>query len=223
MKRFEYENKILKWKPWVHIVLGIYTCFLWFIVLLIIYFDYNNSNKESAKKAINSNTENYDNKKEPIISVHFKVAGVTFENRQKIIKQIVNENKNTIFHKPYYGMTNKEIIDNGNEIYEINNLSVNSLRLEPTTFKNEDAIEVYISDNEEKEYMVGYVPEHKIKEVQKFLIMYNEHPNYQLKSDAYFTGGKYKVGEFNDCSKEVIKTYKNNYGINIKLELYEQK
>ena len=222
MKRFEYENKILKWKPWIHIVLGLFTYFLWFIVLLIIYIDYN-GNKGSTKKIINSNIENCNNKKEPILSVYFKVAGVTFENRQKIIKKIVNKNKNTIFHKPYYGMTNKEIIDDGNEIYEINKLSVNSLRLEPTTFKNEDAIEVYITDNEKNEHMVGYVPKHKIKEVQEFLMMYNEHPEYQLNPEAYFTGGKYKVGEFNDDGEEVIKIYENYYGINIKLELYEQK
>lgn len=223
MKRLEYENKILKWKPWIHIVLCIFTYFLWLIFLLIIYIDCNNSNKESAKKTTNSSIENCDNKKEPIISVYFKVAGVTFENRQKIIKQIVNENKEIMFYEPYHGMTNKEIINDGNKIYEINDLSVNSLRLEPTTFKNEDAIEVYITDNENKEYMVGYVPKNKIKEVQEFFLMYNEHHEYQLKPEAYFTGGKYKIGEFNDYGEEVIKIYKNYYGINIKLELYEQK
>lgn len=171
--------------------------------------------KNSKEKSISTDTNNL------ISEVYFKVTGVSFKDRQKIIKEIVNENKDSIFYKPYYGMSNKEILEDGNDIYEINDLKVNSIRIEPTTFNNEDAIEIYITDNNSKEFLIGYVPKNKIDEVFNFLKIYNNN-NYRLEANAYFTGGKYKSVEYNEeQEKDIIVTKENEYGINVNLKLYK--
>ncbi len=182
----------------------------------------NNTQKEESQNNTNATELNKKQTKNPIAEVYFQVAGVTFEDRQKIIKKIVNQTKKASYYTPYDAMTNKDIIEINEKIYELPNLYVDSFRLNPTTFKNEDAIEFYLIDENEKEYLVGYVPKVKIKEVQDFLQIYQEHPEYTIKHFAYFTGGKYKINEIDTMTfKDVVKTYEDTYGINVNLKLYD--
>lgn len=206
-------KKILNLPIWLHVILTIITSFLWLIVVAIAYFT---KDKEVANATIDNN------KKEPVEAIYFNVAGITFENRQNIIQDIINDAKETMSIDLYDGMTSKEILECGYEVYEISDLKLSSIRLNPTEYKNQDAVEIYITDFNKKEHMIGYVPKDKVEEVLDFMENIEKHPEYTLKADAYITGGKYKNAEYDlEKDKDVLITDKRNYGINIKLELFE--
>lgn len=178
--------------------------------------NYSKTNKISNNIQDN-HFETTQKQEKPILSVYFKVAGVTFENRQELIKKIVKSRLSDIFYKPYNGWSNKEIEEYGYIVYEANNVPLNKLRLEPTTFDGDDAIEIYETDDD-NEILMGYVPKNKIKEVINFLKTYQDHPEYKLNATAYYTGGKYKEYDYDE---EKINIGYDNYGINVKLELYK--
>ena len=217
MKKYVIELKVLKWKPWIHIALGLFTYLIWFVILLIIYIDYNNSNKDSTKtiKTINNTTV-----KHPVKAVYFKVAGITYEDRQEEIKKILRDAFKLVYYEKYDGMTNAEIKDFGDTIYEANNIYFNHLKLVPTKYEDKDAIEIHVDDlsDENKLIMVGYVPKKNINEVSDFLKYKEEHPEYEYKENVNLTGGKGKRVNFDD----EMETVELNYGIDIALELYEQ-
>lgn len=228
----KFSLKQLKMYRNIFIVLGIATCLLVYtipigIICFSLAYTYN--------KCITFKKDGFDNKKDShnikkehthnlIKEVYFKVAGVTFENRQKIIKKIVKNAIKLEYTETYYNMTNKEIIDSMDEIYEINDLKVSSLRLEPTEIDNKDAIEVFIKDfDKEQEYLMGYVPKNKLNEVIDFLQIVQEHSEYIIKADAYFTGGKFKKSKYDEeKEKDVIITDERKYGINVNLKLYDK-
>lgn len=217
MKRNEIESKILKWKPWMHIVLGLFTYLIWFVVLLIIYIDYNNSNKNSIKTINNINNTTV---KHTVKAVYFKVAGITYEDRQENIEKMLKKSFKLGYYEKYDGMTNAEIKDCGDTIYEANNIYFNHLKLIPTKYEGKDAIEIHVYDlsDENKLIMVGYVPKKDINEVSDFLKYKEEHPEYKYKEIVNLTGGKGKRVNFDD----EMETVELNYGIDIALELYEQ-
>ena len=215
-KRYEIEQKILKWNKWIHIVLGFLTYFLWFLFLIIIFFD--------IKKSFESDKNDKKNSNNLVKEIYFKVAGITFENRQEIIKKMI---KNFIKYndiETYYNMTNKEIIESMDEIYEINDLKVPSLRLEPIEEDGNDAIEVYIKDfDSNQEYLMGYVPKNKLNEVMNFLTVVQNNPDYKILADAYFTGGKFKTSKYDEeKEKDIIVIDERNYGLNVNLKLYSE-
>ena len=181
----------------------------------------NNKLKSNSNKNITIKNNNNPNL---IKEVYFKAAGVTFDDRQSIFKKLVKDGIKDGYIEPYDNMSKKEIIDCYSEVYEANDISVKSIRLEPTTFENEDAIEIYIKDfNNDKEYLIGYVPKKDIKNTEEFLLLYQEHPEYTLKAEAYITGGKFKTSEYDeDKEKDVIITDERNYGLNINLKLFKK-
>lgn len=155
---------------------------------------------------------------------YFKVSGVTFDNRQDILKKIVKNAIRKKYIEPFDGMTNKEIIEYGDSVFEAQYVRVPSLRLEPTTYKNKDAIEVYIRGfDDEKEYMVGYVEKDHILDVLEILEILHNNPDYELKADSYFTGGKVKDIEYDYDDKPYIDVKELNYGIDVILEVYDKK
>lgn len=154
---------------------------------------------------------------------YFKVSGVTYENRQDILKKIVKTAIRKNYIEPFDGMTNKEIIEYGEGVFEAQYVRVPSLRLNPTQYKNKDAIEVYIKGfDEDKEYMVGYVEKEYISEVLDILEILQNNPNYVLKADSYFTGGKVKDVEYDYDDKPYIDIKELNYGIDVMLEIYDK-
>lgn len=216
----------------IFIVLGIVTCILVYTIpigaiLISAAYTYNKcikikkdeiDNKKDSSNIKNEHTPNL------IKEVYFKVAGITFDNRQKTIKKIVRNAIKFGYTDTYYNMSNKEIINSMDEIYEINDLKVSSLRLEPTKIDNKDAIEVFIKDfDSDKEYLMGYVPKNKLNDVFDFLAIVKEHSEYIIKANAYFTGGKFKTSEYDEeKEKDVVITDERNYGINVNLKLYDK-
>lgn len=148
----------------------------------------------------------------------FNVAGITYENRQNIIKKIVKSAIKDEMIIPYGGMTNKEIKESGENIFEIEYFKPDKVRLEPATYDNKPAIEVYIT-YDDKEYMIGYVPKKMLKEITDFLQKTEENKDYKLTCDAYFTGGKVKGIDY---TTETLVTKELNYGLDITLNLERQ-
>lgn len=146
------------------------------------------------------------------LTTSFDVTGITFEDRQSIIKKIVKSAIKDEIINPYGGMTNKEIKESGENVFEVEYFSPDDIRLELTTIDNKNAIEVYIT-YDDKEYMIGYVPKRMIKEVTEFL---QKSDDYKLTYDAYFTGGKVKEIDF---ETENLVTNELNYGLNVTLNL----
>lgn len=208
------KKEILKWNIWIHIFLSILTYFIWDIFLLKWYFDIKNAKISKIEKSIDS----------PVLvkKVVFKVAGITFENRQDIIKKIVKNGISDGYIEPYGNMSNKEIKEIG-EVSEVENTKITTLRLEPIELDGKDAIEVYVKDfSRENEYMIGYVPKDHLEETISLIGIMQEHPEYKLEADSYFTGGKFKTVEYDyEKGKEIIVTDEKNYGLNVSLKLYK--
>ncbi len=212
------------------VLIGIFTLTIELIVVMYKYLLYtpikwiikqikNHSNKISTLTISNLSTKKeYTNI--PVKSVYFKVAGITYGDRQELIKKMLKSAFNLGYYEKYDGMTNAEIKDCGDTIYEANNIYFNKLKLLPTKYEDKNAIEVYVDDlsDENKLVMVGYVPKRNINEVLYFLNSKEKNPEYKYKEIVNLTGGKGKRVNFDD----EIERVELNYGIDIVLEIYEQ-
>lgn len=159
----------------------------------------------------------------PVKKISFKVAGITFEGRQEIIKKMVKEAISEGIIEPYDGMTNREIIECGYDVYETENVKLKNIRLEPTEFEGKDAIEIYIEHLvDEEQIMVGYVPKKQVQEVLSLIEQFNT-DEYKLKTDALLVGGKCKVIEYDEEKDEdYIVSDEREFGIKIELSLIEK-
>lgn len=154
--------------------------------------------------------------------VYFKTAGVTFDNRQDVFKKFVKAAKKEYCFEPYDGMTNKEIIELDDSVFETSHLEINSLRLEPTEIKNKNAIEVHITDfYGKKEYLVGYVEKDEIDNVLEVIELIHNNPQYKVESKAYIVGGKVKKVVYDD-DKPSIMIDELNYGLDVILAIYDK-
>lgn len=156
----------------------------------------------------------------PIKSIDFNVAGITYENRQDEISKMINSALKYNYISKYDGMTNKEIKEYGDTVFEANNVHFDDIKLINTKYENKDAIEVHVQDicDNNKYIMVGYVPKKSIKELSDFLKFKDEHPEYKYKQFICLTGGKGKtIDEFGE-----IQDIDLNYGINVTFHLYEK-
>lgn len=176
--------------------------------------------KTKENKINNINTITNTTIEHPIKAVYFKVAGITYEDRQEKIKKLLRDAFKLGYYEKYDGMTTAEIKDCGDTIYEANHIYFNNLKLVPTKYDDKDAIEIHVDDlsDENKLIMVGYVPKKDINEVSDFLKYKEEHPEYKYKEIVNLTGGKGKRINFDN----EMETVELNYGIDIALELYEQ-
>lgn len=217
--RFELEEKILKWKVWIHIIIGLCTYLIWFIVLLIIYIDLKNNEKKlyTSTPSVSSSNSKYI----PVKMVDFNVAGITHEDRQETIAKMVKKAFKEGYYEKYDGMTNKDIKESYDTVFEANHIAFHKMRLNKTKFEEKDAIEVYVEDlcDEDKSYMVGYVPKNKINELNEFLEYKDNHPEYDYKEFVELVGGKGKRLSYDDDQIEEIEL---NYGIEVSLQLFNK-
>ena len=179
-----------------------------------------NKSKENKTSIKTTNNINDSNIKHPIKAVYFKVAGISYEDRQETIEKMLKIAFKLGCYEKYNGMTNEEIKNCGDTIYEANNIYFNKLKLVLTKYEDKDAIEVYVDNlyDGNKLLMVGYVPKKDINEVLDFLKYKEEHPRYKYKEIVSLTGGKGKRVNYDN----EMETVELNYGIDIALELYKQ-
>lgn len=179
-------------------------------------------NNLAVSKSYPSPTPSTQEKNPEVIKrVYFHVAGVSVGKRQDFIKKFVSDAKKEGVFEPYNGMTNKEIIEYGDNVYEASYLNINTLRLEPTEIRHEDAINVYIKDfHKKEEYLIGCVEKEQIEAVFDILEDIQNNPNHILEADAYITGGNLKRGVENDDGKVEVVTDHLYYGISVTLKVY---
>lgn len=136
----------------------------------------------------------------------FRVAGVTFENRQKIFKDIVKAWKEiTEKEELWEGYSNKEIKEDLMSVQEISIADYTGviLKKEPTNQYDANAIAVYY-----EEQQVGFVPKTDLSAVHKII------ENKDFKVFWNITGGRYKSY---DDSEEKIVVDDLDYGMEISL------
>lgn len=144
----------------------------------------------------------------PIYDDSFFVHGTSF--RQPQINKIVRNGIKEDYIVKYEGMTTKEIKECGCRVYEADNEYID-VSLNPTKYKNEDAIEVLADNYDGDDVLVGYIPKSKIKEIMPLL-------NKKVVVSGTLHGGKYK--ECNDYDE--IETYEDDYTIELDIEIYDQ-
>ena len=159
----------------------------------------------------------------PIKKISFNVAGITFDGKQEVIKKMVKEAISEGIIEAYDGMTNREILDYGYDVYEAEDVKLKNIRLEPTEFEGKDAIEIYIEHLvDEEQIMVGYVPKKQVQEVLSLMEQFNT-GDYKLKVDALLVGGKCKVIEYDEeKDKDYIVSDEREFGIKVELSLIEK-
>lgn len=218
-KRLEIEEKILSWKIWIHVVIGLCTYFVWFIVLLIIFLDMKNIEKKlyNSPNGVSSSNSKYT----PVKIFSFNVAGITHENRQELIEKMVKKAFKEGYYEKYDGMTNKDIKESYDTVFEANHIVFHKMKLNKTKFDDKDAVEVYVEDlcDDDKSHMVGYVPKNKIKELNEFLEYKDNHPEYEYKEFVDLVGGKGKRLSYDN---EQIEEINLNYGIEVSLQLFNK-
>lgn len=215
-KSYLRKKKIINWNIWVHIVLSLFTYFIWLIFL----FKFKRDCKEYERVKEKERDRLYEEHKANIVKdINFKIAGVTFENRQDIINSIVKQGIKDGYIEPYGGYSNKEIIDGPEEVNEANNAELN-IRLEKTKYENEDTVALYIKDYEENEFLIGFVPKQNLSNVLEALDIMDKNPEYKLRLSSYITGGNIKTTEYDgETDKEIVVKDEKIYGINVNLKI----
>lgn len=134
----------------------------------------------------------------------FRVAGITYEGREETIKEIVNDWKECNPEDLYFGMKNKEIADEYENIYEVDVYDWCDIELipEPDNKHDPNAIKV-VSDFG----MLGYIPANETKKIKE--IIEKEH-DLQWR----IIGGKYK---YYDDTEDKVRTKTVTYGVEIYL------
>lgn len=168
---------------------------------------------------------NHDNKqginKQETIS--FNVAGVTYENDknqdiQLLLRRIGREISKDEDIQAYGGWTNKEIIENGYEVFEFEDVEFGEyiyFEKEPDNEFDKNAIKVMVRMSNGKKYHIGYVPKKgKVNiEVGKLL-----DENLIDDTSAQFVGGKIKEVEYDDeKDKDVVVVNEITLGVEITL------
>lgn len=205
-KKYNTEQKILKWNYWIHGLLIIFTYFLWIIVLI-----YINQDVKKKKVIINRIKQDKTNKEKAKIKYKnsFKVSGTSFH--QKELAKIAKNGLSSGYIEAYEGQTDTEIKKEQLYIGQIADTDIMDIKLIPYKYEEKDAIKVLVNDYLDNYIEIGNIPE---KEVNTLLPLLNE--NYIVNSNAYFVGGKYK--EYDPYEEKVI-TKDLTIGIEIDLEI----
>lgn len=157
---------------------------------------------EVANKVIDPNSH-IDKKANNKISIY--VAGTSY--RQNNLKKLVRKIVDLEFYDKYENMSNSEILDYGDKIYEYPEFEYLDISLvhEPTNEYDPNAIKVVVNLNETETYHIGYVPSEEIDLVNEYLekgLMYN----------LVIKGGKYKDVEYDlEKDKDVVVVKNSDY------------
>lgn len=122
------------------------------------------TNNKEVNPIVKDTESESDTKK---IAIHSIVVGLKYEGRQAKLKKLINQlKKDDYFYEKYDGLTNKEIkddysyTDEDDPIWELTNeyLPYSTIKSEPTNPYDSNAIAVYIGENEDESFQVGYLP-----------------------------------------------------------------
>ena len=172
-----------------------------------------NDNKEKVVAPLEEKTATPTEASKPVKRrmdlLTFRAVGISDEKVQRAIKQnIVEEYLEE--NEAYDGMSNKEILDDGGDVYQVDidgDYEI-ELRPEPDNPYNNKAIRIEHKDIGK----VGYVPDKNLKKVHEIIARNNFSLEWQL------LGGKVKSVEYDeDKDKDVVKVKELNYGIEITL------
>lgn len=137
------------------------------------------------------------------ISVY--VAGISY--RQSNLKKIVRSFVEFESYDKFENMTNSEIIDYGDTVYEYPVLECSNVTLEhePTNEYDPNAIKVMVELGENEHCHIGYVPSEEIDLVIEYL---EKGFSYELA----IKGGKYKEVEYDlEKDKDIVVTKNSDY------------
>lgn len=183
------------------------------LAVFFIAYKYKAKNKPQTDRATNATVATaHLNKTEPIPLnyFYFNVAGVTKKNDQgKSIQKLIREyvKKEVEFMEYSYGdMTNKEILESGEDVYEAD-ISGNyeiTLEPEPDNPYDPNAVKVIHSDMGH----VGYVPRSHTAKALK--VITGDHG-----IEWRIVGGRYK---YVDREEEKVRTKTLTYGITVDVD-----
>ena len=178
------------------------------------------SPKNASIEPIKSSTVQSPPKPPVLNRFNFNVAGTTAKNDegkdlQKTLQSLGKKYCSENDIKLYGGYSNRELISDGYEVIEFEDLTFYKHELkfeyEPTNQYDKNAIKVFVCFDGEKFTHVGYVP--KTHNVELKSILENEDIR---RIEAKYVGGNVKNIEYDDeKEKDVIVVNKLNIGIEI--------
>ena len=140
--------------------------------------------------------------KPPVLdSITFSVAGVTMKNEdnkdvQALIRKNARQHLTDIGFKTYGGYTKREIIEDGMEVFEFEDVTLykEDIRFEeePSNPYDPNAIKVYLTFVEGEEHHFGYVPKNMTAAVKETLAKDVRRMNAQV------VGGKLKKADYDE-------------------------
>lgn len=146
------------------------------------------------------------------IMTDIKVAGVTFDNpdginRQDIFKELAKSMREEAERSELYnGLTNKDILEIGDNVSELEDLTFDATFFE-YKFKGNPAVYVLWDGN-----ILGNLPS---EEVETFIQKSKQHKT--IKGNGRIVGGKYKCVDIDDSGKEVVRTDTLTYGARLNI------
>lgn len=159
---------------------------------------------------------------EPAKRLKFTVKGTYVKERQQAIKNLVKELKEEeYFHfEPYDGLKNKELKEDYFEerVYEYGGhpLPKGYLENDDNNEYDQNAIKVFITNLNGDKIHAGYVPKELCLEVR------NLREKYELYVAPTLEKGKYKMALYDEFGDEKVKTYTDEYEINLSLSFWQQ-
>lgn len=142
------------------------------------------------------------------------VAGMKHENEkgikiQKVIKEYIKNEIESGMEEPYEGMTNKEIIESGEErVYEttIESFALDDIKFvpEPENPYDSNAIQIF----HEELGRIGYVPKELTAKVYEII-------QGEYETDYKILGGKYKEVYEGEEGNEKVQIVNSDYNIQI--------
>lgn len=178
---------------------------------------------DTNNKVVNSIVNDTESESETkIIAIHSIVVGLKYEGRQAKLKKLINQlKKDDYFYEKYDGLTNKEIkddysyTDEDDPIWELTNeyLPYSTIKSEPTNPYDSNAIAVYIGENEDESFQVGYLPSEDAARIQDLIKKAT-----LIDVDAKIRGGKYKYFDFDDFGDEKVMTGNKDYSLSLTID-----
>ena len=200
--RFKIEEKILNWDKWIHVVLALFTYFIWLIILLVIYIDLKNNKNIIANNDIQSVKKYYENE--------FIIDGCEdyIDNIEKIIK--IEKANGSI--DLYDGMNSKDIKECGYDVGEIDEQETPDVKLNYYEGSTKKYIGVSIYHSEFDKYLkVGNIPASEFDKIKPYL-------DKKILIWGSFKGGTFKT--VNNDNK--IEKYKKPIEIKLTIKIFER-
>lgn len=158
------------------------------ILIIFVYIGYKLYKKREAK-IVQKKIGRTDVRKNKSV-LEMSVVGLNYENRKKILKDIVRGyQKEGYFSEEYEGLTDKEIKKhtNGKKVYELSGtIESVSLEKEDDNKYDRNAIKVMLKDAGGESHHIGYIPREYCEKLRELM------DKDQLNYEVTIIGGRYK-------------------------------